>query len=491
MIEELVKRHSSYTIEFKDHYKLLKDEGYTSYELETFIFVPKSLGIHRHSYPAEQFYSDMKTYVRFKTPTILLKDMIDGPGNYYERLHKSIEALLEQPEDARRLSEYVGMIKMFCSILKSTLRDHVDFISQRRDMRDRIQLASDYLKHLPRIVSAYRNLRTMLNVPTLPEDAFSSFLFGDEFISLLTESSTFHLLEILGKGNFPDRGTLNQDLLQYANREIQYRAERGYPSIAKLDSSNEELLYRRSVLKKFVSSALYLHASKHREGVVVEQVVYSIAAGIAMIFATAAAFYAQKIYPQYSMALLVALAVGYMGKDRLKDLIRITAMKGLKKKLYDYKFDITTSSRTKNKLGFSKEAFTFLSQKDVPDKIRDLRCCDRMTEIENDFMGEHVLQYRKFVKIHSKKIKQLYGDMLIEGITDISRYNLTQYISKMDDPEDELYVFHGGTYSKAAGQKVYHINIISCFTSDGNTLYRRQRVIMNRNGVIRIEEIPL
>ena len=50
------------------------------------------------------------------------------------------------------------------------------------------------------------------------------------------------------------------------------------------------------MLKKFVESELYIHLSKKKDGVAVEQIYYSIAAVIAMIFATAIAWFMHVKY---------------------------------------------------------------------------------------------------------------------------------------------------------------------------------------------------
>ncbi len=91
-------------------------------------------------------------------------------------------------------------------------------------------------------------------------------------------------------------------LIEYENK---YKKEQGFPTVS-LESpdNNRSLVFRRGVLKKFVESDLFLTARKKKDGVLVEQVYLSIAAGISMIFATAVAFSFQRTFGNLTVPLL-------------------------------------------------------------------------------------------------------------------------------------------------------------------------------------------
>lgn len=78
--------------------------------------------------------------------------------------------------------------------------------------------------------------------------------------------------------------------------EVSYRRGRGYPSLVDERHENETLVFRLSVLKKFMGSVLDLTVKKREEDRGLEQVLLAMGAGVAMLFATGVAFYYQSLW---------------------------------------------------------------------------------------------------------------------------------------------------------------------------------------------------
>ena len=93
--------------------------------------------------------------------------------------------------------------------------------------------------------------------------------------------------------------------------------------------------------------------------------------------------------------------------------------------------------------------------------------------------------------LYPKKFGNDLSNANISGLTDITRLNFHRFIQYMDDPEkDYILVKKGEVFTKFAS-KVYHINIIQkYFTAEGE-MYYRYRIVMNRNGIKRIENISI
>jgi hypothetical protein len=73
-----------------------------------------------------------------------------------------------------------------------------------------------------------------------------------------------------------------------------------------------------------MASILFLRKETRRDGVLLEHILFSFAAGIAMAFATIMAFITQKyIVQDISLVLFITLVVAYMGKDRIKELLKL------------------------------------------------------------------------------------------------------------------------------------------------------------------------
>ncbi len=485
MIEETIHIHDKYQFEIKLGYPLESHKKSTVYNIETYVFFPNSLGINRHSYKKTDFYNDIQAYIRLKTPTVLLKDMVHGQESPLQKLRTSIERLLVQA-DKTSITDYEYQVKMFCCIFKSAIRDHVSFLSTRVTAGDIDDLFVKYFESIVDITRHFRELRSIINVPVIDENTFSVYVFGDEYLSLLIESYTYELLELLNTREFPEKAAYRARLLELIAHELEYRKKNHYPSLPDAKTTNEVFLFRSGVLKKYMGSVLFLNTRVKQEGELLEQIVFALAAGVAMIFATAAAFFAQSTYTNLSLPLFIVLVVSYMFKDRLKELIRWYLGSKLHNLLFDHKRNIYYSPG--EKIGWCKEGFTFLKGHKIPSKILKLRDRDHLTEIENGWMGEKVLLYRKRIKLFRKKLEHVYRDYQVESVNDITRLNVLKFLSKMDNPKKPVYVLEGEGYRKIYGKRVYHLNMIIKYSMQEATLYKRFRIVLSRNGIKRIEE---
>ena len=147
MIEETIHIHDKYQCEIKLGYRLDTKKRSTVYDVETYLFFPYSLGITRHTYSKHDFYNDIQAYIRLKTPTILLHDIVKGPHSPLHKVRARIEQLLVQI-DYSTIAKYESQIKMFCCMCKSAIRDHVAFIVTRTTVGDSVDGLTKYLEAL-------------------------------------------------------------------------------------------------------------------------------------------------------------------------------------------------------------------------------------------------------------------------------------------------------------------------------------------------------
>jgi hypothetical protein len=59
----------------------------------------------------------------------------------------------------------------------------------------------------------------------------------------------------------------------------------------------------------------------------------------------------------------------------------------------------------------------------------------------------------------------------------------------MDNPEKKIFIPCNARYRKSFGMRVCHINIITYFIVDKVEHLRRFRIVVNRYGIRRIEEV--
>jgi hypothetical protein len=479
--------HDRYQFELKLGYRISEEEPNSPYHIEMYFFIPASLDVNKENYSKKDFYSDLQTYIRFKSPAVLLRDIGgDGDETPISRLKNSFSQL-HRHKDNSSIANYIRQIKMFSCIMKSALRDHVHFITQQKIKDNLDSLIEEYIAVVPVIASRYRNLRTFITTPSISETLHAYYLFGDEYLSFMIEESAYSLINYLKKHWGEDFTQYSTKLYDIIRTEIQHRNDNHYPSIPKEEDDNEEIIFRKSVLKKFMSSVLYLKTMTEKEGLFLEQLFFGIAAGLSMLFATSVAFYSQLRYGSIGATVFAILIVSYMFKDRIKEILRMYFSKKIQKRLFDHKITLFTAE--KETIGWVKEVFFFTKEDKVPQEILQIRNKDHMTEIENGWMGEKIAVYLGDVNLFSRELIDLYKDYTMEGVNNIMRYDISRYLHKMDNPKKSLFLLQEQGHKEVYGKRVYHLNVVIKCTSKLGTDYKRYRIVINRDGIRRIEEV--
>lgn len=173
------------------------------------------------------------------------------------------------------------------------------------------------------------------------------------------------------------------------------------------NSDNEELIYRENILKKVMASVLFLRSDTRRDGVFMTNLVFGIAAGIAMAFATIVTFLSQNlIFQEFSLTFCIIVIVAYMGKDRIKELGRSYLYSKVKSHIYDYK--TTIRSTLGKEVGVCRESFTFISESKLPPDIVQLRNKDYISELENGVVGEDIIHSKEVLTLNPELQRDLF-----------------------------------------------------------------------------------
>ena len=481
MINVQTKIHDKFTLEFKVSFKAKRKLKINNFALKTWVFVPHSLDINQRTYTREDFYKDIRTNVRLITPVFLLRDIIHGEKSPLYKLKQTMEEVASTPTETN-VAEYEYQIKMYAAIYKSAIRDQLKYIFNSADASDRQALTAHFLEEITDILGKYRELVKIIQTHTVKQENYNYFLFGDEFMLNLTEKELFALLEKLKQ---PEHEHLKQPLseliLNFLEKEKDYKAEHNYQKVeSESDNKNSELIFRFGALKKYIESDLFLNAKMKRDGVIVEQVYYSMAAGLSMIFATGIAFSFQQAYGNFTMPLFVALVVSYMLKDRIKDLMRYYFAHKMSGKYYDNK---TTFSVKDKEIGWSKEGFDFIPEMNVPKQVLVTRNRLPIIQADNRHAKEKIFLFKKVVQIKRRELDQS-SDYNIEGVVEIIRYNVSAFMKKMDNPEVPLYSIDEENHvSRIMGTKLYYLNIVLQYKPDEEEQLIRYRIAFNREGI--------
>ena len=484
MIEIDTRIHDRYSIELKVGFVTRKKLRMNDFSLAMWFFVPGSLDINRATYPKDMFYQDVKSNIRLITPVFLLREIVEGPALPLRNIREAFIQMASNPTRTL-ISEYEYQIKMFAAIVKSALRDELAHIKQNRIGSDTETLCDGFIRNAGKICDEYVGLRSIINAPTVPEGVMRMYLSGDEFICDITCKHILELIEWL-------RGRKLDELAGKATalyRRIgKHMRQLGYPEIREDDRlHNRIFIHRFSILKKYIESDLYLRAPKRRDGVIVEQLYFSIAAGLAMLFATVVSFAFQRKFGSLTLPLFIALIISYMLKDRIKELMRYYFAHRVGSKYFDNKAKIIHKD---TELGWLKEGVDFIEPEKVPADVMTLRNSSHLTEVESsNVTAEKIILYRKSVHIDRDKL-QANSEYSFSGINDIIRLNVTNFIKKMDDPSVLMRTLDDdGSIQTVECDRDYYLNLVLQYQYDNTAEFKRFRIDLSRDGIKSIEEV--
>jgi hypothetical protein len=314
------KQRDRNSVEIKTKYKIDRSAGViNSYTLRFYLFLPNTFGINPGTYDQRSFLRQLRAYLRFDTPRFTIDELLDPLSDWSPlvRLQKIVrpDRINESAIDRNR---FIYESKLLGCVYKSLLRDYT------HKMKDSPELVDDgTIKKIHDVVRQFRRTRDDL-AQRDPDAALMQHAdMIDEHLSLLL--SRYLVLLLYERDQNEEESIGSKRIAKTVQKEEQYRQSRKYPSVSSLIRSErqfEEYVYREKMLKKYATEALFFEVSRTNTAKRTEHILYAIAAGIAMFVATGIAFIGQQRYGSLTTSLFVLLVVGYMVKDRVKDLFR-------------------------------------------------------------------------------------------------------------------------------------------------------------------------
>lgn len=475
--------HDRLSVEFKIAYPLDANSSSNEFVVNTWIFAPESLDLGRDTYNKELFYRDIKSYVRLITPVFSLKDLSEEDSLPFMFLIGSVEGLkIEYNEE--NIVEFQYQMKMFGAIFRSAMRkETLGLLSDDEISENHLY---EYIDKLIFVLNRFRSLRQDLQMVDDKDKIINFFTFCDEFISSIIEVNIFQIIEGI-KADDKLLEIYKSKLFYIAREEIHYRRKNGYITLEEDDEdANRRFLYRRGILKKYMNSQLFLDTKRKKDGVVAQQVYYSIAAGISMIVATAIGFSFRQKYDNFTMPLFVALVVTYILKDRIKDFGRYVFAAKLSKKYFDVKRILKIKGSV---IGNIREAMDFVSETKVPEKVMKIRSRSDLLEVTNKISEENIILHRKILSINGGEIDKV-NQYETYGINEIVRFNLSRFIQRMDDPNVPVAIpQEGDKYKYLYADKIYYVNFVLGVSDKNETKYHRFRFSLSQDGIHGMEKL--
>lgn len=486
MVADRISIHDQFTVEFQLTYENIFNDKRSQYDTITYLFVPSGLNINPQTYTLAKFYNDVKVYIRYHASIYTLDDILNLKSGPLKQLKKSVQEVIQNPQNKKKLKSYESQIKLLGAILNNTLQSEFDQF-MTADAIYFQTISFEYLDKLKSILKTYRSLKHQIDKAAVDTFTTSVIRYGDEYLSTVT---SFHLIQIV---DFYKKKGLKKDifnsLLQLIKEEQNYRKSQAYDTELHNDLLDEKLLYNRSQLKKYIESVLFLNREVRKDGTFIEQSVFAISAGLAMVFSTSIAFYYQMVYGNFTLPFFIALVVSYMLKDRIKWLTGLLFIQKASSFFYDY--DIKIKDPHQNIIGRIKENFIFVPLEKLGAKVKQHRFKDRFLASDDELNGEQIIQYKKKIIIYPKRFGKELSDERLNSLLDITRINLQRFTTQMDDPVKTYPLLKKGKIVTQTGNKNYHINIIQKIYTEQGIEFKRYRVVMNKLGIKRIEPVVL
>ncbi|WP_224245825.1 hypothetical protein [Hyalangium gracile] len=495
LLQNRLEVHDRKQFEIKLEYQPSGADDETRYLVEMFLFLPNSLNIDAETYPRADFYADIHNYVRFTTPVMGLEEVLSSDTSPLAKL----EAWLRTGEGTE--AELVYQAKLLCCIFRGALRRFGKLVDGRCEPPAASTLSEADCAELQRLVlgtqeavvqvlGRFRAWAKADAVQRLQEKTRASLRLVDEYMSLTVEQ--YFRKAVADMDSLPRSGVYiepRKALMGTVIREESYRKENQLRSVLSPTGDNEEYIFRIGFLKKFCMNILFLSARRKQKRQGWEEVLFAIAAGLAMAFATAVAIWAQARFTQVSLNFFLIAVVGYMVKDRIKEGLRRIFSKFASMHLFDRMAEIVDPV-TKKCLGTLEERVDYGRTVKVPPEIAALRRLDDFITVSQGELAETVIRYQKEIVLDAELLPQTQRGL--EGVTDIIRFNVERFLRDMDDPELALeYVdLEDFTVGRVKATKSYQIDLAFRFTTDEadqeKVSVQMVRLVLDRNGIKRM-----
>lgn len=521
----------SYGIKAKDAQKRLVRPH--SYQVDAFFVFPQQTRITRESYSIDEFYHDIRSFIRFREPKLSFKEILGvgrkahrSPLLTIERYIRQMKAgeIAEAPdsmiEEARIFGcSYFSYFQRRMDRSETSFREILERIQRGRDVpwEELRSVLSDAEENLEK---SYQVLKTWRQIVGLTSDFPKDFLVSlkeeigkvNEYCSYIFRAGLLRLatsLETFGaRIDCEEQRRLLQRLAVYVRLERWYSKRMNFYWIGETSSMQERegFLYRRGFLKRRIWSSLYLNSRTKPLFSVQKQIGAMIAAGLAGFWAIFFTLMLGQNLIQnsgefvfgFSGVMLITMAtLSYVLKDRIKELGR-GYFKGLLGRVPDSSNRIFFKSHFEHAplvpVGTIQEKASYRPFDGLPSDLKNL-----IRKFSGDSSTEYlsnksIIHYRKRFEVE-KDADQSLGHK-IKALHDVIRLYVDNYLSPLDSRVQEVMIFgDDGSVKNIPATKVYFLDLILRKTvklkepDDCKTVLEYHRVVLSKRGIERIEPL--
>jgi hypothetical protein len=491
-----VKSHGLRELEMQLDYPLPRHRpGRVTYDLKLWLFSPAPLQVNADHFTAADFFQNLNSYTRYRTPGLSLASLVD-PSCELSPLVR-LRAELAKRERGEELDEerfryelktLVVVARVQVKLGRRNLRRKIAERAPTEELRtgiDRLLTESDQL------LQAFHELAQQVELPGVPEELQTEYRFADEALSLAVERAALVLgRELAAAALLPD---LARRCRRTGADQSNRRERRGYPSVVRPNDAeaNERFVFREHTLKKWAEAAMYMSTPESRTVRGLTQVLFGGAAAVAMGFALVMSLVAKDWFQAGGLYGALVIVIAYIFKDRIKEALRSLTLRLVPRWIAD-RIHRIVDPKGGRRCGRSKERAGYTTLEELPAAIRRLRLLHKEARRPR-VQRESVLAYHKEITLDSRPL--LAAHERLTAISEILRLNLAPWLARMDDPDETLlcYDAEADAVREVRADRVYHLALILRLDTSGRDsgepqLYR-YRVVLKRSGILRVEEV--
>jgi hypothetical protein len=494
------------------------------YTVDTYFFIPRSVGISRDNFTRHHFYNSLSSYLRIQSETGLRRSALQTGQWNLPRTEACFRARFRSLKRQSLIQGAIQEVKLFACLMEhqlKLLRLQVVKNLQRRSGRQesRMRYVQKKLAILLELLATFRRMYVQ-PVRTreiwVEDELQQAFLLSDEFISYRLESLLISLIELLDTARDTEPATgLRAFISVTLAAEIERRDQSDQIRIQGHSGQDipENYYYRLGLLKKFVSEVLYLDIHNLQKDKTYRNLVAALGAALAATWAglidLQRFYWMQQIgqegaLPSSDFALrffliVVVGIVAYIFKDRIKELTREYFYERLKQYLPDYEYQLRyrfAGEAPGQQVGKARQFMRYLNKSALPADIGYIRESAHPSKLEPE-RNEEVIHFSKQMTFETGLMRRHFSH--IRYIRDISRFSIDEFLLRIDEPSKKLRYFdpHKGIAAMKA-PKVYHLNLIARYAvsefHEGKWLparveFEHLRLVLNKKGILRVEQV--
>ena len=471
-------RHDRTHVEVVIDYAATPGSSTTELGWDVYYFIPSSLQLDASTYPKEQIFDHMRSYVRASAPALALGDV----ASEAERLCTALPTMAE--------TDAINEVKLFSSRLRYAVGDAAKTL--RRDLKQnpasgRAAAVADFTAMASDSAARTRQaLQPVLRDSGLDPDVVQAMRWTDEHMSRVLERTYVKL----ASREHDDHDTPATDA---AIAEAEYRRKHGRGPVAdsNLDNDVERVERRIHLLKRYASAVLWLDVDIKNATRWIEHALHSIAAGIAMLFAVIATLLYGNPNDSSRLWLWGLLVVAaYMAKDRMKVVLQLLFNGVVARRFPDRKWSISATGSS-SMVARAVDKARFVSDGDLPAEVAEQRYDAYRDSLQHRAAPDSILHYSKQVTLNNDVLREI--DPRYTSLLEIMRLDVAAWLAHTDDAKRSV------TLADPVGQQLFTAKLARDY--DVAVVYRltghpiidddwhSSRFVLNRTGIRKVTQV--